>query len=89
MATTIENSSLGGFVTQYETINFSTSKQKYSFGKGQRFPSVMAKANNQIGYDLPSTMNKRSPGFGVGNRFHTPLAMRSSKLHRFHYNSPL
>lgn len=85
MATTIENLSLGGFVTQYETINFSTAKQKFSFGKGPRFPSVMSKPTDSIGYELPSTMNKRAPGFGVGNRFHTPLAMRSSKLQCFHF----
>jgi hypothetical protein len=83
MASTIESLSLGGFVTQYDNINFSTAKQKYSFGKGQRFPSVMAKLNQQIGYELPSTINKRAAGFGVGNRFHTPLAMRSSKLQCF------
>jgi len=83
MASTIESQSLGGFVTQYDNINFSTAKQKYSFGKGPRFPSVMAKLNQQIGYELPSTINKRAAGFGVGNRFHTPLAMRSSKLHWF------
>lgn len=80
MATTIENSSLGGYVTQYEAVNFSTSKQKYSFGKQTRFPSVMAKLNQNVGYELPSTKNKRACGFGVGTRFHTPLAMRSSKL---------
>ena len=31
----------GGFVTQFEVTNFSTAKQKFSFGKGSRFPRVM------------------------------------------------
>lgn len=66
MAMTIENASLGGFVTQYDAVNFSTAKQKYSFGKSTRFPSVLATRNQQIGYELPSTKNKRSAGFGVG-----------------------
>ena len=30
----------GGYITSYENINFSTAKQKYTFGKGNRFPKV-------------------------------------------------
>lgn len=83
MAMTIDSPSLGGFVTQYDTINFSTAKQKYSFGKSTRFPSVLGTRNEQVGYDLPSTKNKRAAGFGVGLRFATPLAQRSSKYKCF------
>ena len=36
----IHNSKMGGVVTFYENTNFSTAKQKYSFGKGNRFPGV-------------------------------------------------
>ena len=82
---TIESASLGGFVKQYEVVNFSTAKQKYSFGKSTRFPSVMQPKNHNIGYDLPSTKTKRAAGFGVGQRFHTPLAVRSSKLFSKHF----
>ncbi len=79
MALTMESSRLGGFITQYDTVNFSTAKQKYTFGKGARFPSVAKKMNESIGYDLPSTKSKRGAGFGIGKRFHTPLAVRSGK----------
>jgi hypothetical protein len=53
MASVVESVSLGGYVTQYQNVNFSTSKQKYTFGKGQRFPSVMKKDTSAMCYDLP------------------------------------
>lgn len=38
----IESSRLGGRVTYVESINFSTAKQKYSFGisRSKRFPQI-------------------------------------------------
>jgi purine nucleoside phosphorylase len=80
MASIIESSRLGGFVTQYDHINFSTAKQKYSFGisKGQRFPSLKKNLTNVISYDLPSTNTKRTCSFGVGPRFSTPMGNRSN-----------
>lgn len=68
MSTTL-SSKHGGFVTQFEMTNFSTSKQKFSFGKGPRFPAVRKLISDQIQYDLPETKSKRAPSFGVGNRF--------------------
>jgi len=65
-----------GYVKQFETINFSTAKQKYSFSKGARFPSVAKKHTDSIGYDLPSTKTKRTTGFGHGKRFQTPMQQR-------------
>jgi hypothetical protein len=47
MAITIDSVSLGGAITQYENINFSTAKQKYSFGKESRFPNVSNKILNE------------------------------------------
>lgn len=44
MASTIESKSLGGFITNFENVNFSVSKQKYSFSKGDRFPSTRKKS---------------------------------------------
>jgi len=55
-----------------EGINFSTAKQKYSFGKEARFPLVPKVYNQEIGYKLPATNTKRTCGFGFGNRFKTP-----------------
>jgi hypothetical protein len=40
MASVMESSRLGGFVTQYDHVNFSTAKQKFSFSKGNRFPTL-------------------------------------------------
>lgn len=30
----------GGFVTQFDVTNSSTAKQRFSFGKGARFPNA-------------------------------------------------
>jgi hypothetical protein len=62
-----------------ETINFSTAKQKYSFGKEARFPNMAKLYNHEIGYNLPETNTKRTCGFGVGNRFKTPITTRDGK----------
>lgn len=66
MASVIESKSHGGFVTLYDTINFSTSKQKYSFSKGNRFGSYKNRNTTDQFYKLPSTFGKRSSGFGIG-----------------------
>jgi len=65
-------------LTQYEQVNFSTAKQKFSFCKSPRFPSLTRKtgamANEKIQYDVPgcfegSQRHKRAPSFGIGDRF--------------------
>ena len=52
-------------------MNFSTAKQKYSFGKEQRFNEKFKIYNENI-YLLPSTLKKRNLSFGIGDRFRTP-----------------
>lgn len=52
------------------------SKQKYSFGKEDRFPKAKKVANHAIGYNLPSTNEKKTCGFGIGRRFKTPMTTR-------------
>lgn len=79
MASVMESSRLGGFVTSYENVNFSTAKQKFTFGKGNRFPSISKVMNQTIQYNLGSTRSKRTCSFGIGQRFSTPMATRSSK----------
>ena len=37
---TIQESSRMGLVTKFDALNKSTAKVTYSFGKGERFPSV-------------------------------------------------
>jgi hypothetical protein len=78
MASVMESARLGGYVTQFEQVNSSISKQKYSFGvsKGSRFPAVKRLLNNVAAYDLPNTNTKRACSFGVGTRFSTPVATR-------------
>lgn len=81
-----EFSRMSNTISKFDTVNNSTAKQKFSFGKEARFPSVTKKIHNQsIGYDLPSTLKKRGCSFGVGTRFKTPdqLRQRSSKLSLF------
>lgn len=58
----------GGMITNNEGINFSSAKQKYSFGKGNRFISLKPVVNDKS-YDLPQTFGKRAPSFGIGDRF--------------------
>lgn len=58
----------GGMITNNENINFSSAKQKYSFGKGDRFNSIKPVVTDKS-YDLPQTFGKRAPSFGIGDRF--------------------
>jgi len=52
---TILSAKQGGFITQHELVNFSTAKQKFSFAKSPRFPSVQKKILiDKIQYELPS-----------------------------------
>ena len=55
----------------HESVNFSTSKQKYSFGRERRFPSVSRPTPSEFNTELGSTFGKRSPSFGYGDRFKT------------------
>ena len=66
---TMHMSKLGGVVTYYENTNFSTAKQKFSFGKGNRFPRAQRPLTDLLQYELPSTFNRRAPSFGCGDRF--------------------
>lgn len=82
----IESSRLNGRVLYHDSINFSTSKQKYSFGisKAKRFPQLRKNLNDKVGYELPPTNNGRGTGFGIGHRFSTPMSRaQNCKLHNF------
>lgn len=69
------SSKQGGLVTQYEFVNFSKSKQKFTFSRSPRFPSVQKKhASEKVQYELPSAFDPNSPykratSFGIGDRF--------------------
>jgi len=78
-----ESVSLGGYVTQNEVLNGSTAKSMYSFGRGARFPSVKKPHTQLVGYDLPSTIKKRTCGFGIGNRFSTPAKEQKERSSKF------
>jgi hypothetical protein len=77
----MESSRLGGYITQYDHTNNSTARQKFTFGKGGRFPTIKKTLNTRICYDLPTTKSRRTTSFGVGHRFSTPMAQRSSKFY--------
>lgn len=51
-------------LTTWETISTSNAKQKFSFGKEQRFKYKTS--DTKVGYDLPSTISKRGAGIGFG-----------------------
>jgi hypothetical protein len=75
----ILNPKQGGYVTQYEMINFSKAKQKFSFSKSPRFPVAKLKETDckpTPYYDLPGLFEgpnvysaRRAPSFGIGDRF--------------------
>lgn len=74
MSTILNSTKHGGIVTQYDFTNFSTAKQKFTFSKSPRFPSVVKKATSpKVQYELPSVFDpnsptkKRAPSFGVGD----------------------
>ena len=72
---TILNNKHGGFVTSFEVTNFSSAKQKFSFGKGPRF-SKQKNPETELVYNLPNAFNRRAPSFGIGERFD---ALRESR----------
>ena len=53
----------------HESLNFSPTKQKFSFSRGERFKSFSGKTPSEFTTTLGSTFGKRSPSFGVGARF--------------------
>ncbi|CAI2373832.1 unnamed protein product [Moneuplotes crassus] len=54
------------------TINNSPSKAKFSFGTSSRFPKVRKSYCENASYNHQPAFNKRSPSFGVGDRFKGP-----------------
>ena len=57
-------------VVTNETLNFSSARQKYSFGKDQRFSLNLDKVKQtEFNYDLGNTLSNRKAGFGIGDRF--------------------
>ena len=49
-------------------VNTSKSKQLYSFPKTERFRSITHVNTPVIGYDLPSTLEKKGTKFAIGER---------------------
>ena len=55
----------------HDAINFSPTKAKYSFSKDQRFKSITGttRTPSEFSHTLPHTFGRRSPSFGIGERF--------------------
>jgi len=66
---TIHNTREGSFTIRHDIINFSTAQSKYSFGKDQRFKTLKPNTPTDFNVQLPSTFGRRSPSFGIGERF--------------------
>lgn len=69
----------------HDAVNFSPSKQKYSFSRDQRFKSISGtKATpSEFTHNLPQTFGRRSPSFGIGERF-----KKMAKNRKYTYLSP-
>ena len=78
---TILNPKQGCYTIHHDIINFSTSQQKFSFGKQRRFPSVKPTTPTDFTVTLNSTFGRRSPSFGVGERFKNLANREQCKLH--------
>ncbi|CAI2370900.1 unnamed protein product [Moneuplotes crassus] len=57
-------------------LNNSPAKAKFSFGTSSRFPSVKKSYCDTACYESKPALSKRSPSFGVGDRFKSPLKDR-------------
>lgn len=55
--------------TTYETANFSTAKQKFSFPKSHRFKTFHKQVHDLVGYDIPDMKSGRGASFGFGERW--------------------
>ena len=76
--TTIINHKNGFILTTFNQTSHSTAGMKYSFGSSKRFKDDDKTIFKGIkGYDIPSTMGKRSAGIGLGRR----TQLESSKFH--------
>jgi hypothetical protein len=55
-------------VLTHDSVNFSPTKQKFSFAKNQRFslPVAELKGKGDFNYDLPTTLRSRRASFGIG-----------------------
>ena len=55
----------------HDAINFSPTKQRFSFSRDQRFKSISGTTPtpSEFTHTLPGTFGRRSPSFGVGDRF--------------------
>jgi hypothetical protein len=65
----ILNSKQRGYTIHHEVVNFSTAQSKFSFCKDRRFKSISQTTPTDFTVDMPSTFGKRSPSFGIGERF--------------------
>lgn len=77
-------------LTTYDLVSDSPAGLKYTFGnsKADRFSTIKPRhPNQQIGYDLPSTRDSKSPSFGIGERF-KDQEIRNRKC-KFHSDSRL
>lgn len=70
---TILNSKTHTSTLYHDAVNFSTAQQKFSFSKGRRFSLMKPNTPTDFTVNLPSAFGRRSPSFGVGNRFSTPV----------------
>ena len=55
-------------IKRYSSINNSPTKQRYSFGRAERFPKISTCGAMTI-YNLPKVNNTRSTSFGYGSRY--------------------
>lgn len=77
---TMRNNNQGTYTIRHDIINFSTAQSRFSFSKGRRFVALTPNTPTDFNESLPGTFGRRSPSFGVGERFQAPMTKSQSKL---------
>lgn len=68
----VRNKKLNCETIYHDAINFSSAKARFSFSKDKRFININAITNTDFTAKIGTTLGRRSPSFGIGDRFTRP-----------------
>ena len=72
LMTSVRNKKLNCETIHHDAINFSTAKSRFSFSKDKRFININAITTTDYTAKIGTTFGRRSPSFGIGDRFIKP-----------------
>ena len=77
---TILNPKQRCYSIHHEVINFSSAQHRFSFSKDTRFPNSKPTTPTDFTTTLPTTFGRKSPTFGVGERFKIRIPKNERKF---------